>query len=254
MLHREHEYAAALARFDRAVQLKPDLAQVQRYRARTLLQLNRITEAGQALDRYLAGTREPPAEVFQERGLIHARAGQLSAAIDNYSVALRLDPTDRVTRSARAWAYLMTDAARLALDDFEVCLKADPTSADALAGRGNARIRLKQLDAALADAEAAEKQGPLNDRLLYNLTRIWAQAVVLLEVEARANRTALAAQRLALAETRALRCLRRTLEEVPQEQRTAFWREQVQTDPALAALRKLAPYAELARYYGQSNR
>jgi len=254
LLHREHQYPAALASFDRALQLNPEFVQIQRFRARTLLQLNRIAEAGQALDRYLAGTREPPAEVSQERGLIHARAGQLPAAIEMYSAALRLNPKDTVTRCLRGWAYLMTDAVRLALEDFEVCLKENPQSADALAGRGNARIRLKQLDGALADAEEAEKQGPVTDRLLYNLTRIHAQAVGLLEVEARTSRTALTAQRLALSEARALRCLRRTLEEVPQDQRATFWREQVQTDPALAAIRKGAMYSQMAGDYGQVTR
>jgi tetratricopeptide (TPR) repeat protein len=249
LLDRERKYSEALASYDRALQLKPDFVLAQRFRAETLLALNRDTEAGQALDRYLEVTREAPAEVYQRRGLIYAEAGKLSAAIEMYTLALRQDPRDNVTRCYRGWTYLLTDAVRPALEDFEVCLCEGPVSAEALAGRGNARIRLRQLEGALDDARAAEKQGPLTGRLWYNLACIYAQAVGQLEAEARTARTGLdrgLERRLSLCREKALAYLSRTLEELPQEKRGAFWRNQVQTDPALAAIRHESLYLQLA--------
>jgi len=227
------------------------LVLAQRFRAETLLVLERIDEAGQALDRYLAATREPPAEVYQARGLIHAGAGQLPAAIDMYSAALRQNPRDTATRCYRGWTYLLTEAVPLALADFEECLGEKPDYADALAGRGNAQIRLCRFSAAVADAEAAEKQGPVTDRLLYNLTRIYAQAAAQVEAEGRSRRIPLSAERLTFYEEKALQYLGRTMEELPEERRVAFWRDQVQKDPALAGIRRGEGYSRLAQRYSQ---
>src|SRR6478736_2397077 len=57
LLHKEGKFAEALARYDRALQLNPQFVLTQRFRAETLLALNRESEAGQALDRYLAVTK-----------------------------------------------------------------------------------------------------------------------------------------------------------------------------------------------------
>jgi tetratricopeptide (TPR) repeat protein len=252
LLHRDGQYPKALAAYDRALRLKPAFVLAERFRAKTLLALNRPAEAGKALDRYLATTKEPAAGVYEARGLIYAGMGKLPAAIEMYTLALRQNPKDTVTRCHRGWAYLLTDARPLALKDFEACLSADRKNADALAGRGNVRIRLKQLDGALADAKAAEKYGPVTDRLLYNLARIYAQAVVQREAEARAARPAQArqaAEQLALSRDTAFAYLRRTLEKLPRQRRAAFWRKQVQADPAFAALRGESEYARLAAHY-----
>jgi len=189
------------------------------------------------------------------RGLIYAGTKQLPAAIEMYTLALRENPDDTVTRCYRGWTYLLTDAVGPALEDFEACLRKAETNADALAGRGYARIRLNQVAGALDDARAAEKHGPLTDRLLYNLARIYAQGAARLEVEARTTRRGReqqTKQRQALCEEKAFDCLRRALEKLPKERRPAFWRNQVQTDPALTAIRRGKMYFALAEKYGKS--
>ena len=254
LLHRERKYPAALAAFDRALKLRPDFVLTQRFRAEALLALERIPEAGRALDDYLAVTRDPPAEVYQARGLIHAGAGQQPSAIDMYSAALRLDPHDKKTRGYRGWTYLSIDAPRLALADFEAWLAEAPASAEALIGRGSARIRLKQLDGAVADAAAAEKQGALTDRLLFNLACIYAQAAVQTEDEPRPQRPARdprGARQAALYEQKAIKCLRLAIGELLADRRSAFWRNQVLTDPALTMLRRGKMFAQMAKEFGQ---
>jgi tetratricopeptide (TPR) repeat protein len=252
LLHREGKYPAALASYDRALRLKSEFGLAQRFRAETLLALNRPNEAGQALDRYLDVTRDVPAEVYQARALIYAGVEQLPAAIEMYTLALRQHPQDTVTRCYRGWTYLLTDAVQLALEDFEACLRADPNNADARIGRGNARVRLRQLDGALADAQAAEQQDPRTYRLLYNLTRIYAQVAGQLEVEAQTARPGparRAAQRLTHYQAKALDCLRRALKTLPPERRADSWRNQVQADPALKAIRRGSQYFKLAARY-----
>src|ERR1019366_8421606 len=126
-----------------------------------------------------------PAEIYHARGLLHARKGETSAAIEMYTLALWRDPMDFGARCRRGWAYLLHGAPHFALEDFETCLKEDGANADALLGRGNAYLRLKKLDEALEDAQTAEKQGKLTDRLTYNLGRIYAQAAEHLEADPR---------------------------------------------------------------------
>jgi len=251
LLHGDKQDREALACCDRALRVQPNYVLAQRFRAEALLALDRPAEAGQALDRYLAKTAVPPLEVCQARGLIHGKLGQLPAAIEMYSAVLRRAPGDAETRHLRGWAYLQIDALRLALDDFEECLRQEPEDVEALVGRGKARIRLRQPAEALADAASAEKQGPLTDRLLYHLTGIYALAAAQAEMEAQAGRDRLAGQRLAHYQDKALTLLRRTLEELPAERRREFWRERVESDPALAAIRRGAVYYRLQQQYGR---
>jgi tetratricopeptide (TPR) repeat protein len=232
----------------------------QRFRAETLLALNREADAAKALDEYLRETPEAPADVYQARGLLFADAGDTPAAVEMYTLALRLNPADNATRAYRGWTYLVTDAVRLALEDFERCLRNDPTNAEALAGRANARIRLKQLDGAVKDAraaeEAADKDGPIKDRVLYNLARVYAQAVGQLNLEARTaadsdQRTAL--HRASMYREKALALLGRALDALPKERRAAFWKNRAAVDPAFAAVRDGDPYTRLAGLYAGAN-
>jgi tetratricopeptide (TPR) repeat protein/tRNA A-37 threonylcarbamoyl transferase component Bud32 len=250
--HRDHSYVDALASFDRAVQLKPAATYVQEFRAEALLALGREVEAGRALDRYLEENRAAPAKVYQARGLIYASADNLPAALEMYTLALRQNPHDDLTLCSRGWAYLQNDAALLALNDFDTCLRDDPTSAEALAGRGNARIRLRQLEGALADARSAEKQGPLTDFLLYQLTRIWAQAVPQTEAKLRTAKPGEerpTVEQVAQCRQNAFDCLGRALGLMPPQKRAGFFRHQVDVDPALAAIRGGTSYFDLAAHY-----
>src|SRR5262249_16737097 len=108
LFQKEGQPGEALARFDAALQVKPELLWVERLRAEVLQELNRPVEAGQALDRYLEQTRQPDPQALLARGLLHARAGQLPQAIDRFSARLRLSPQDTLTLGQRGWAYLQT--------------------------------------------------------------------------------------------------------------------------------------------------
>jgi tetratricopeptide (TPR) repeat protein len=263
LLHTEGRYETALACYDQALKFRPRLALAQGPRAKALLALKRPVEAGQALDSYLAETDRPAAAVYEARGLIHAERKEFPAAIEMYTLALKQEPAAVPVRCLRGWLYLLTDAVRLAEMDFQECLRLDWGSGEALAGRGTARIRLRQLAdptakgevrerllaEAMADAEAAEQKGPVTDRLLYNLARLYAQAVAQLNSEVRAG-DRLTARRLTQYEDRGLDCLRRSLELVPVERRSAVWRE-LKADPVLQVFRRSTGYSQLTARYGR---
>jgi tetratricopeptide (TPR) repeat protein len=246
---RDHQYRDAQATLERALKLDQRYVLAQRFRGKALLGQNRYAEAGKALDDYMKEVREPSAEVWIDRGLIHAATGQLSRAIQCYSAALQLDPENKEALRHRGWAYLLIDATQLALTDFTACLRKKANDADALIGRGNAHIRLKHLEDALNDAEAAKKQRSLDDRLLYNLACIYSQAVAQLQDAPRTTRYSVAAGRLVMCEQSALGFLQQAVEALPAQRREGYWRSKVETDPALAPIRRLPGFVRLSRHY-----
>ncbi len=258
LLHREGNHEAALASYGKALELKPRWALAQRFRAETLLAMKQYSEAAKALDDYLAATRSAPAAVYHARALIYAQLGQLPGAVEMYTLALRQTPADQALRCQRGWLYLLTDAVRLGLDDFQTCLSQDEHNLDALIGRGNARIRLKDLDGAVADAEAAERLAAKDlaqstHRLLYNHARLHAQIAGYLQAQPRTGKSGTdqaTGQRLATSRQSSLDYLAQALEKIPPEQRLGFWAEQIQSDPALAAVRSGNLYMRLAARYG----
>ena len=194
LLSKTKNYAEALTRFNRALDIKPDFAAVQEFRAEAFLALGSPVKAAEALDIFLAAKKIPSAKAYYARALMYADTKHLPAAIEMFTLALQQDPNDTEIRCTRGWTYLLTGAVSVALEDFETCLRDDKTAEDpanvpgsprnrldALIGRGNARIRLNQLSEAIADAKAAqtlaaEEKARLTARLLYNLARIYAQA------------------------------------------------------------------------------
>jgi tetratricopeptide (TPR) repeat protein len=264
LLAREGQHQEALARFNRALRVRPELLLVERFRAESLLALHQDEKAAEALDHYLHNTDKPEPRVLQARGVLYAEMNKLPEAVETYSAYLRIteahpDPDTKVqrtrTRGYRGWAYLQIGATRLALEDFEVCLREQPSSADYLTGRASARMRLRERHKALEDAEAAEQKlqaGPGGSaRLLYYLGCVYSQAAALLDLEARSGRPAKPEEDPTLYERRAVQLLNRALEEMPPEKRAKFWSGQVETDPALTAVRNHPLYRQLANRYGQ---
>jgi serine/threonine protein kinase/tetratricopeptide (TPR) repeat protein len=250
LLDRESNSQGALSYFDRAIAINPSYGLAHRFRAEALLRQKRINEAGDALDKYLASERDPPADIYFARGLVHAEKGEMTLAIEMYTLALARSPNDREIRLQRGWTYLRRNfSVDGALSDFEQCVRQNKGSAEALIGRGCARILKNQVKEALADAQESQSYGPLTDRLWYHLARLYAQASILQEVETRKGtlaQQAAATQQVVRLQKKAIDCLRRTLELMPLDRREAFWREQVQIDPALNGLRSVPGYGSLA--------
>ena len=90
-----------------------------------LLELNRDHDAIVACDAALrAGLKS--ADLLGLRGLAKARRNDFAAAIDDYTLALALEPSAPVLHGRRGWAYLVSGAPQLALRDFEEAIRLDP--------------------------------------------------------------------------------------------------------------------------------
>jgi tetratricopeptide (TPR) repeat protein len=241
------ELPEALADFDTALKLQPDYPPAHRQRAQALLKLKRYQEAGQALDRYLRhGT--PAAEVYLARGLIHSHFREYRNAVRMYGLAL-LFGEDAEALTQRGWAYLQLEAPWLALDDFEVAERLRPKHAASLCGRGHALVLLGRLSESVrAGEEALRQKGTENGELL--VACIYARAARLLAATPGKGKRGRERPE-ARYEERAAELLDAALRRVPAAERAAYWREHVQAEPALAALRRHPRVVRLAAGMGR---
>ena len=139
----------------------------------------------------------------------------------------------------------MTGAIQLARRDFEEALKLDPNSGDAYAGRGSTRAAQGQHREAVRDAEESLRHGDVEPHVVYTAARTIAQAAQAAATEPRVRgKPDLGAIRSY--QDRAMELLRRAIEQMPREARSAFWRDVVHSDPAINSIRRLSAYARLA--------
>lgn len=263
ILYFRQQHKQALADYEFALNLRPDQADVYRWKAEALLALHREakgskpadirarkdleSEVVKALTHYLAKGGRPSAEVYRIRGQIRVWHGQFQEALADYTKALALEPHS-ATFAARGWVFLANESKNLALEDFENALLHDAKNAEAYAGRGLIRVRLGQDTHARADADTAFLVGPPTFRLLWNIAHIYAQLIVHLDSQPGAQTIRASLARTAL-QDKGLEMLRGAFEKVPAQERSYYWQTYITSDGLLNSLRIRAEFKELERKY-----
>ena len=238
--HRSGELREALKDFDAALALQPDFPDAHLQRAETLRKEKRYRKAGQALDGYLKRGK-PDAKSYLVRGLIHNHLREHEAAVGAFNRALML-ATDADTLTQRGWTFLQLEAPRLALADFDASLKLRPAHASSLCGRGHARVLLGQVSEGVADGEAALRlKGEEGQELL--VACIYARAAGLLALTQPGKGRTGPETRY---EKRAAELVCQALSRVPREEREAYWRKHIQSEPALPPIRRHLKVLRLA--------
>lgn len=93
---------AALADFDRAVEIMPEMADVHLNRGAALLHLRHYSEARAAADQAIALSPEEPHKAYFIRGAANEELGELTAAYRDYQRAAELAPEWNVARAELA--------------------------------------------------------------------------------------------------------------------------------------------------------
>jgi tetratricopeptide (TPR) repeat protein len=205
-----------------------------------------------AYDTYLAMHGKATSEIFELRGLLQQKLGNYAGAIDDFTRSLAVKTEPR-TLATRGWAYLVNEVPRLALHDFQEVLQRDPDNTDALTGRGFARAKLGNHALAVTDASEAVRRAPRDPRTIYNAARVYAQSLTVLNADKGPRTLAMAETRISY-QDQAVNLLRNSVELLPARDRSGFWHEQVQKDPALAPLRRTKEYKDLASMYEGSEK
>ena len=77
------------------------------------------------------------ATAYNTRGVVYAKLGRYSNAIEDFTHAIELDPNFSGAYTNRALAYRQTKKDNLALQDFNQAIIVNPNDAAAYLGRGN---------------------------------------------------------------------------------------------------------------------
>jgi tetratricopeptide (TPR) repeat protein len=244
LLQRAGRDAEALASYEAALQIAPDFPEAQRRRLGLLLKQGRYEDVIQSCD-LMTAPRLPAAELLELRGLARARTKDYPGAVADYTQALAVQPDRHDVLEHRGWAYVVTDAPRLALRDFDDLLRHAPTP-EAYCGRGSSYVLMQNHKAAVADAEAALALGAPSARVLYLASRIYAHAARVVSAEVRQQGRGLMPL-MTRYQDRALALARQALEKQAPTEREVFIRDVIDADPALVAIRKRLRPGGMAR-------
>ena len=107
----------ALAAYNAALRIVPDDLKALRLRTLALLELERYDDVLAACDAFLAKGK-PSADLLEVRGQARLARKDFGGAIADYTVALSMTPNSAELSNRRGWAYLFSDAFKLAAGRF----------------------------------------------------------------------------------------------------------------------------------------
>lgn len=100
------------------------------------------------------------AGAYEERGLAFSREGEIDAAIDDFTVAIGLDPKNAKTYAARASAYIRNWELDKAVGDCNEALRLNPKNYKVLDDRGFAHMEMGQFNPAIEDFRQVLRLNP----------------------------------------------------------------------------------------------
>jgi serine/threonine protein kinase/tetratricopeptide (TPR) repeat protein len=235
----------ALNEFEAALQEQPGNQHALLGRADCLLALRRYKDALRAFDEYLKVGRTS-AEVFRGRATARTQTGDYMGAVEDYGQAIQLRPVAGLY-SRRGAVYLNMKAFEPARRDFEQAIKLGPETWEMYAGRGYALVQSGRIDSALKDAEKAFELAPKTAVPLYNVARIYSQAMA--KSNSADNRRE--AQRY---QEEAVRLVFLALDSLPADQQPQFWKDNIHHDDAIAPLRQSVTFRKREQALKNLNR
>jgi zinc protease len=155
----QRNYTGALADFDRAIQLQPDLAEA--YVARGSVRALRNDPTGAIADHTKALALKPDhAAALVERGNVRRTQGEHDLAFADYDQAIALQPTLITAHYNRGLAHQAKPEHPAAIRDFDAALTLNPGYVPAYNARGFSRQVRGNFAGAIADYSAAIDRSP----------------------------------------------------------------------------------------------
>jgi len=151
---RKGEYDLAIEAFDEAITLNPNYGEAFANRAGAHLKKNEYDRAARDYDAAI-GLDPNLKAVWSGRCWTRAILGALQAALEDCNRALQ-GATNAATYDSRGLIYLKMGQLGAAIDDYSSALRSDPKLASALYGRGLAKLKIGDKAGGDADISAAK--------------------------------------------------------------------------------------------------
>jgi tetratricopeptide (TPR) repeat protein len=204
------EYEMAIADFNEALKLNPNLAAAYILKGRALvasvaklssiedsfssitilIQSGQVSEEyirvyDQAIENFTHAIRLDPnfAGAYNIRGYAYQAKNDTDRAIADYNQAIRLDPNFALAYSNRGSVYFDMGDYDHAIDDYTQAIRLNPNNSYVYSNRGNAYNAKKDYDRAIADHNQAIRLDPndsiayINRGVVYYTLRNYAQAI-----------------------------------------------------------------------------
>ncbi|MEB3339194.1 tetratricopeptide repeat protein [Okeania sp.] len=161
---------AAVAAFNRAIQLNPNQAEYFYQRGNAYYNLENYQKA---IDDYSKAIELNPSYVnaYFNRGGTYSDIQDYAKAIDDFTQVLRLEPQDADAYYKRGFIYYESKNYQAAIQDHTQVLKLQPNDINAYHGRGLARAANNDLQGAIADYTQMINIKPKEKNGYYNRAR-----------------------------------------------------------------------------------
>jgi lipoprotein NlpI len=158
-------YEQAIQDFDKAIRLKPDIAEAFNNRG---VAYDYKGDYERAIQDYNQVIRLRPdyAAPFNNRGLVYHEKGEFDRAIQDFDQAIRLNPGYAEAFESRGSAYLAKGDYDRAIQDYGQAIKLEPSYAGNFSDRGFAYDCKKDYPRALHDYDLAVQLNPQDGHIL----------------------------------------------------------------------------------------
>ncbi len=146
------EVDRAIADYDRAIELKPDLAEAYNNRGNAYWNKGEVDRAIADYDRAIE-LKPDYAEAYYNRGIAYRNKGEVDRAIADYDRAIELKPDYAEAYNNRGIAYWNKGEVDRAIADYDRAIELKPDDAEAYYNRGIAYKMQGNTDQARADFE-----------------------------------------------------------------------------------------------------
>ncbi len=158
------EYFRALEDLDSAMTHSRRLSKALLEKAECLMLVDQLDQASLALENFLL-TRPGSARAYTLKGMIYEKEGAFLKAEDEYSRALRSDPSYIPAIEARSKVYLREGKPKKALEDLDTMVNLEPKDTDVLILRARVYTKIRDYNSALADYARADSLKPNDEQI-----------------------------------------------------------------------------------------
>ncbi len=163
----DEDVASKLSSYDRAIQLKPDMAVAYSNRGNVKHRLNRHADAIADFDKAIQLDPDR-AEFYYNRGISKSNLERHEDAIVDYDKAIQLKPDYAVAYSNRGASKSDLRRHEDAIADYDKAIQLKPDMAAAYSNRGTAKRKLERHEDAIADFDKAIQLKPDYTKAYFN--------------------------------------------------------------------------------------
>jgi len=156
----------ALAAINKAIQLQPNNPNWYNQKYSVLRALKKYKEAEAAINKAIE--LSPRAAFYLNRGVVHNELGDKQGAIDDYTLAIKINPNYAKAYYNRGYVRKDLGDKQGAIDDFNLAIKFNPNFAEAYYNRGYVRNELGDKQGAIDDYNQVIRINPNYADAYYN--------------------------------------------------------------------------------------